>query len=70
MSPRETTETLNALVNDESRIGTHTIDLIAPLKLTLEINQFPLVNQKRILRDMRSGKVKHICVLVAEDEYF
>ena len=29
----------------------------------------PTLEQKRFLRDPRSGKVKHICVLVTEDEY-
>ena len=43
--------------------------LIASPKITSEITQLPPLNQKRFLRDLRSGKVKHICVLVAEDEY-
>ena len=29
----------------------------------------PALKPKRFLRDIRSGKVKQICVLVAEDEY-
>ena len=29
----------------------------------------PTLEQKRFLRDLRSEKVKQICVLVAEDEY-
>ena len=29
----------------------------------------PTLEQKRFLRDLRSGKIKQICVLVAEDEY-
>ena len=43
--------------------------MVALPKLTSEITQLPLLNQKRFLRDLRSGKVKQICVLVAEDEY-
>ena len=29
----------------------------------------PTLDHKRFLRDLRGGKVKQICVLVAEDEY-
>ena len=69
ISFQETTETLNVLVNDRSRIGTYTLDLIALPKTTSEITQLPTLEQKRFLRDLRSGKVKKICVFVAEDEY-
>ena len=69
MSSHEIKETLNVLVNDGSSIGNHMPHLIAPPKLTSEITQLPPLNQKRLLRDLRSGKVKQICVLVAEDEY-
>ena len=69
ISSQETTETLNVLVNDGSSIGTYQLDLIAPPKTTSEIIQFPTLEQKRFLRDLRSGKVKQICVIVAEDEY-
>ena len=57
------------LVNAGSSIGSHTLDLIEPPKLTSEVTHFPRINQKRFLRDRRSGKVKQICVLDAEDEY-
>ena len=69
VSPHEMIETLNVLVNDESSIGSHMLDPIAPPKLNSEITQLPPLNQKWFLRDLRSGKVKQICVLVAEDEY-
>ena len=69
ISSNETTQTLNVLVNDGSSIVSQTLDLIAPSKLTSEITQLPPLNQKRFLRDFRSGKVKQICVLVAEDKY-
>uniref|UniRef100_A0AAV1TAN0 Uncharacterized protein n=1 Tax=Peronospora matthiolae TaxID=2874970 RepID=A0AAV1TAN0_9STRA len=62
------TETLNVLVNDGSSVGAYTLDLIAPPKLTSEITQLPTLEHKRFLRDLRSGKVKQICVLVADDE--
>ena len=66
---QEETETLNVLVNDESSVGAFTVDLISPPKLTSGITQLPTLEPKRVLRDLRSGKVKQICVLVAEDEY-
>ena len=69
ISCHEMTETLNVLVNDGSSIDSHTLDLIAPPKLISEITQLPPLNQKRFLCDLRSGKVKQIFVLVAEDEY-
>ena len=69
ISSQETTETLNVLVNDGSSKDTYQLDLIAPPKTTSEIIQLPTLKQKRFLRDLRSGKVKQICVLVAEDEY-
>ena len=59
ISSHEITETLNVLVNDGSSIGSrHTLDLIAPPKLTSEITQLPQLNQTRFLRDLRSGEVK------------
>ena len=66
---QEETETLNILVNDGLSIGAYTLDLIAPPNSTSEITQFPTLEPKRFLRDMRSGKVNHICVLVTKDEY-
>ena len=45
------------------------LDLIAPPELTSEITQLPPLNHNRFLRDLRSEKIKQICVLVAEDEY-
>ena len=57
------------MVDDESSVDAYTHDLIAPPKLTSEITQLPTIEPTRFLRDLRSGKVKQICVLVAEDEY-
>uniref|UniRef100_A0AAV1UF83 Reverse transcriptase n=2 Tax=Peronospora matthiolae TaxID=2874970 RepID=A0AAV1UF83_9STRA len=68
MSPQGITETLNVLVNDGSTVGAYTLDLIAPPKLTSDITQLPTLEHKRFLSDLRSGKVKQICVLVADDE--
>ena len=68
-SSQEETETLNVLVNDGSSVGAYTLDLIVPPKLTSEITQLPTLEPKRFLRDLRSGKVKQICILVTEDEY-
>uniref|UniRef100_A0AAV1VFX5 Reverse transcriptase domain-containing protein n=1 Tax=Peronospora matthiolae TaxID=2874970 RepID=A0AAV1VFX5_9STRA len=68
ISPQEMTETLNVIVNNGSSVGAYTLDLIAPPKLTSEITQLPTLEHKRFLRDLRSGKVKQICVLVADDE--
>ena len=69
ISSQEITETSNVLVNDGSRIGTYQLDLIVPPKTTSGITQLPTLEQKRFLRDLRSCKVKQICVLIAEDEY-
>ena len=69
ISSQETTETLNVLVNDRSSIETSQLDLISPPKTTSEIIQLPTLEQKRFLRDLRSGKVKQLCVLVADYEY-
>uniref|UniRef100_A0AAV1UY20 Reverse transcriptase n=1 Tax=Peronospora matthiolae TaxID=2874970 RepID=A0AAV1UY20_9STRA len=60
------TETLNVMVNNGSSVGADTLDLIAPPKLTSEITQLPTLEHKK--RFLRSGKVKQICVLVADDE--
>ena len=69
VSFHEITETLNVLVNDGSSIGSHMLDLIALPKLTSEITQLPPMNRNRFLYDLRSGKVKQICVLFTEDEH-
>ena len=69
VTSQESTETLNVLVNDGSSVGGSTHDLIVPPKSTSEILQLPTLELNRFLCDLRSGKVKYICVLVAEDEY-
>ena len=55
---QEETETLNVWVNDGSSVGTYTLDLVVPPKLTSEISQLPTLEPKRFLRDLRSGEVK------------
>ena len=57
------------MVNDGSRVGAYTPNLIVPPKLTLEITLLPTLEPKQFLRDMRSGKVKQISILFTEDEY-
>ena len=42
--------------------------LIMLPKLDALITQLPTLQLKRFLRDLRSGKVKKICVFVVEDE--
>ena len=68
---KEETEKLNVLLNNGSSVGAYALDLTAPpkliLKLTSEITQLPTMEPKRFLRDLRSGKVKQICVLVIDD---
>ena len=63
------TEILKVLVNAGSSVGAYTLDLVVPPKLTSEISQLPTLEPKRFLRDLRSGKVKQVCILVTEDEY-
>ena len=65
---KKVSETLNVLVNDGSIVGAYTLYLIMTPKLTSDILQLPTFEAKRFLRDLRSGKVKQICVLVTEDE--
>ena len=67
--PQEVTETINVLVNDGTRVGASTLELVAPPKLTSEITALPTLEPKRFLRDLRRGKITQICVLVAENEY-
>ena len=64
---QEETETLNVLVNDGSIVGAYMLDLVVPPKLTSEITQLPTLEPKRFLRELRSGKVSQICILVTED---
>ena len=68
INSQEITETLNVLVNVGSRVGAYTLDLYAPPKSTSEIIQLPTLELKRFLRDLHSGKIQQICVLVTEDE--
>uniref|UniRef100_A0AAV1V324 Uncharacterized protein n=1 Tax=Peronospora matthiolae TaxID=2874970 RepID=A0AAV1V324_9STRA len=63
------TESVNVLVNDGSSLGAHTIDLVTPPKSASEVVRLPTLESKRFLRDLRSNKIKQICVLVTEDEY-
>ena len=69
VSPQDEPETVSGLVNDGSNVGAYTLDLITPPKSASEVIRLPTLEQKRFLRDLRSGKVKQICVLVTEDEY-
>ena len=66
---REETKKLNSLVNDGSSVGAYTLDLVVPPKSTLAITQLPTLEPKRFLHDLRSSKIKQICILVTEDEY-
>ena len=68
-SSQEETGTLNVLVNDGSSVGAYTLNRIVPLKTTYEITHLPTLEPKRFFRDLRSGKVKKICIIVTEDEY-
>ena len=60
---------MNVLINDGSRVGAYTLDLFAPPKSTSEVTQVPTLEPKRFLRDLHSGKIQQICVLVTEEEY-
>ena len=68
-SSQEETETLNVLVSNGSIVGPCTLDLFAPPKLTSEIIQLPTLEPKRFMRDLHTGKIQQICVLVTEDDY-
>uniref|UniRef100_A0AAV1V278 Uncharacterized protein n=1 Tax=Peronospora matthiolae TaxID=2874970 RepID=A0AAV1V278_9STRA len=65
---QEITESVNVLVDDGSSVGAYTLDLVTPPKSASEIVKLPTLESKRFLRDLRSGKIKQICVLVTEDE--
>uniref|UniRef100_A0AAV1TBT1 Uncharacterized protein n=1 Tax=Peronospora matthiolae TaxID=2874970 RepID=A0AAV1TBT1_9STRA len=60
---------MNVLVNEGSSVGAYTLDLVTPPKSALEVVELPRVESKRFFRDLRSDKIKQICVLVTEDEY-
>jgi hypothetical protein len=66
--PQDVTETLNVLANDGTRVGAITLELVEPPKSASEITTLPTLEPKRLLRDLRRGKVTQICVLVADDE--
>ena len=65
---KEETEILNVLVNSGSSVGAYTLNVIARPKLTSKITQLTTLEPKRFLRDLHSGKVKQICVIVTEAE--
>uniref|UniRef100_A0AAV1T087 Uncharacterized protein n=1 Tax=Peronospora matthiolae TaxID=2874970 RepID=A0AAV1T087_9STRA len=66
---QEITESVNVLVNDGSSVGAYTLDLVTPPKSASEVVKLPTLESKRFLRDLRSDKIKQICVLVTEDAY-
>uniref|UniRef100_A0AAV1U7M7 Uncharacterized protein n=1 Tax=Peronospora matthiolae TaxID=2874970 RepID=A0AAV1U7M7_9STRA len=66
---QEITETVNVLVNDGSSVGDYTLDLVTPSKSASEVVKLATLESKIFLRDLRSDKIKQICVLVTEDEY-
>uniref|UniRef100_A0AAV1TBJ8 Reverse transcriptase n=1 Tax=Peronospora matthiolae TaxID=2874970 RepID=A0AAV1TBJ8_9STRA len=66
---QEITETVNVLVNDGSSVGAYTLDLVAPPKSASKVVKLPTLESKRFVRDLRSDKIKQICILVTEDEF-
>uniref|UniRef100_A0AAV1TRD0 Uncharacterized protein n=1 Tax=Peronospora matthiolae TaxID=2874970 RepID=A0AAV1TRD0_9STRA len=65
---QEITDTVNVLVDDGSSVGAYTLDLVTPPKSALEVVKLPTLESKIFSRDLRSDKIKQICVLVIEDE--
>uniref|UniRef100_A0AAV1T1A2 C2H2-type domain-containing protein n=1 Tax=Peronospora matthiolae TaxID=2874970 RepID=A0AAV1T1A2_9STRA len=65
---QEITESVNVLVNDGSSVGANKIDRVTPPKSASEVVKLPTLESKRFLRDLRSDKIKQICVLVTEKE--
>uniref|UniRef100_A0AAV1TH29 Uncharacterized protein n=1 Tax=Peronospora matthiolae TaxID=2874970 RepID=A0AAV1TH29_9STRA len=63
------TKTVNVLVNNGSSVGTYKLDLVTPPKSASEVIKLPTLESKRFLQDLRSDKIKKICVFVTEDEY-
>uniref|UniRef100_A0AAV1U4N5 Uncharacterized protein n=1 Tax=Peronospora matthiolae TaxID=2874970 RepID=A0AAV1U4N5_9STRA len=63
------TESVNVSVNDGSNVGAYTLDLVTPPKSASEVVKLPSLESERLSRDLRSDKIKQICVLVTEDEY-
>uniref|UniRef100_A0AAV1TMK9 Uncharacterized protein n=1 Tax=Peronospora matthiolae TaxID=2874970 RepID=A0AAV1TMK9_9STRA len=66
---QEVTESVKVFVNDGSSEGAYALDLVTPSKSASEVVKLPTLKFKRFLRDLRSDKIKKICVLVTEDEY-
>uniref|UniRef100_A0AAV1URS4 Uncharacterized protein n=1 Tax=Peronospora matthiolae TaxID=2874970 RepID=A0AAV1URS4_9STRA len=66
---QEITESVIVLVNDGSSVGAYTLDLVTPPKSASEVVKLPTLESNRFLRDLRSDKIKQICILVKEDEY-
>uniref|UniRef100_A0AAV1U4A8 Uncharacterized protein n=1 Tax=Peronospora matthiolae TaxID=2874970 RepID=A0AAV1U4A8_9STRA len=66
---QEITESVNVSVNDGSNVGAYTLDLVTPPKSASEVVKLPSLESERLSRDLRSDKIKQICVLVTEDEY-
>uniref|UniRef100_A0AAV1USF1 Uncharacterized protein n=1 Tax=Peronospora matthiolae TaxID=2874970 RepID=A0AAV1USF1_9STRA len=49
--------------------GAYTLDLVTPPESASEVVKLPTLESKIFLRDLRSDKIKQICLLVTEDEY-
>ena len=69
VNSRENTETVNVFKNNGSSVGAYTLSLFTPHKSASEVVELPTLESKRFLRDLRSDKIKQICIIVAEDEY-
>uniref|UniRef100_A0AAV1U4H9 Uncharacterized protein n=1 Tax=Peronospora matthiolae TaxID=2874970 RepID=A0AAV1U4H9_9STRA len=66
---KESTEAVNVLMSDGSNVGACTLDLVTPPKSASEVVKLSTLESITFLRDLRSDKIKQICVLVTEDEY-
>ena len=67
LSSHDITDALNVPLNDEHTICSYTLDRAS--RVNFGYHSVPHAGTKSFFRDLRCGKVKQICVLVAEYKY-
>lgn len=61
-------ETLNVMVNDGVRVGVSTLTLESPPQTAAELVKLPVLDHKRLLRDVRKGRITQLCVITTADD--
>ena len=68
ISQSTSTTLYNVVVNDGSRVGKCQLDLENPPSEVEGLTSLPVMSHKRLIKELRSGKIEQLCMIVTNDE--